>query len=288
LSILVFSDNPIVEETQLVLKELQSRLNGIGFLAPWDIKLSDLDNLNYELVYVPSNMLHRGSTFELIHRLQILKELEKKSIIVNSVDSMLYYNKGNLTFELEKNHVTHPKTIITENLQIAKEFANQLLEMDKDVVIKPLCRARGVGVNRLRCIWKRGQLTQFLVWYNRTFGQGVYYLQEFIPNYGYDIRCMVVGDTIVGREKRSNLHDFRYNISTGGLAEAYYDTQFDELALKVAKIVDLKIAGLDILLGIDGQAYVLEANAYPGYKALMEATGLKLFEDIVDYLLSLI
>jgi RimK family alpha-L-glutamate ligase len=288
LSILVFSDNPAVEETHLVIKELKKRGICTELLSPWDIHFPKFLTRNFDLVYVPSNMLHRGSSFEFIHRLLILRRFEESSRVVNSVPSMVNYSKEHLTVQLNKHRVNHPKTLITENLERAKEFAVDNLQSGKEVIIKPICKARGVGVSRLSKVWENNELNQYLLWYARKQGQGVFYLQEHIPNYGFDIRCLVVGGQVVGREKRSNPTDFRYNVAVGGNAEPYDCSRYDELAVSVAGIVGLDITGLDILPGIDKVDYVLEANAYPGYKALMETTGINIPEKIVDYLLSLL
>jgi glutathione synthase/RimK-type ligase-like ATP-grasp enzyme len=51
----------------------------------------------------------------------------------------------------------------------------------------------------------------------------------------------------------------------------------------VAEAVGLKITGLDVLPRDDGEPFVLEANCFPGYKALMDTTGIKIHEFIVDY-----
>ncbi len=254
------------------------------FMAPWDLSLPDIPKLKAGLVYVPSNMFNRGSTFELIHRLLILREFEEQvSTVVNPVDSMLLYSKGHLTTQLNNRGLPHPKTLVTENIEKAHGFAFDLLESGKTVVLKPLCRGRGIGVVRLDRIRSRSDLLQYLAWYNRSFGQGVFYLQEFIPNLGYDIRCMVVDGEVIGREKRSNDQDFRYNISAGGIAESFDDPIYDELSIKVADAVGLKITGIDILPTPNGEHYVIEANCYPGYKALIDATGIPIHSKIVDY-----
>lgn len=288
LSILVFSDNPAVEETQLVVNELKNRGVDTDLLSPWHIKLPKLLNRKYQLVYVPSNMLHRGSTFELIHRLTILRHFDKTSKIINSVEGMINYSKEHLTLLLHQHGIKHPNTMITENLEIAKKFTTNILQSGNEVIIKPICKARGVGVAKLSNVWERGELSQYLLWYTRNHGQGVYYLQEFVPNLGYDVRCLVIGGEVVGREKRSNPKDFRYNVAAGGIAESYDCSKYDELAIRVAEIVGLDVTGLDILPGRDNEDYILEANAYPGYKALMETTGINIHEKIVDYLLSLV
>ncbi|MBS7619654.1 hypothetical protein KEJ21_03290 [Candidatus Bathyarchaeota archaeon] len=284
LKIMIFTDNPSVNETQLVIKEARSRGIETRVKAPWDIVMLEHEKLSVDLVYVPSNMLNRGSTFELIHRLLMLKELEDQaSIVINSIESMLLYSKEHLSIQMEKLNLPTPKTIITENIEYAYNFAAELLDSGKEVVLKPLCRGRGIGVTMLSGIRSRGDLLQFLTWYNRSFAEGVFYLQEFKPNLGYDIRCFVIGEKVVGREKRSNPNDFRYNVSAGGQASPFEDDIYDELAVKVTKAMGFKITGIDILPGKDGKPYVLEANCFPGYTALIEATGIPIHKKIIDY-----
>ena len=282
MSVLIFTDNPATGETGLVLRELRERGIDTDYLAPWDIVLPGF-RPKYDLSYVPSNMLHRGSTFELVHRLLILRQLEETGVVVNPVPSMLNYSKEHLTLQLNKLGVSHPETMITENIQAATSFASRLLSEDREVVLKPICLSRGTGVQKLSKIRSQDDITQYLLWYSRNFGKGVFYLQEFIPNKGYDVRCFVIDGEVVGREARSNPEDFRYNVATGGHAELFEDHVYDELAVQVAEAVGLNITGLDILPREDGEPMVLEANCYPGYKALMETTGIPIHELIVDY-----
>jgi len=284
--VLIFTDNPTTSETGLVRRELQDRGVDVDYKAPWDVSLPHF-RPDYDVVYVPSNMLHRGSTFEMLHRLLILRRLEESSVVVNPVDSMLNYSKEHLSIQLGKLRLPHPETMITENIEHAFEFASRLLDADREVVVKPICMARGIGVMKLSRIRSREDLMQFLVWYIRSYGEGVFYLQEFVPNPGYDVRCFVIDGEVVGREKRSNPDDFRYNVAAGGAAEPFEDPVYDELAVKVADAVGLKISGLDILPGSNGEPMVLEANCFPGYKALMDTTGIQIHKMVVDYFFKL-
>jgi RimK family alpha-L-glutamate ligase len=288
LGILIFTDSPSVAETRLVVGEVKARSIPTRFLAPWDVSMPEVPEFGVDLAYVPTNMLNRGSTFELIHRLLILEELERQvGTVINPVESMLRYSKEHLTAQLLKLGLPHPRTLVTENIDRAYKFAAGLLDSGRNVVLKPLCRGRGVGVVMLDRIRGRGDLLQFLVWYTRAHAQGVFYLQEHIPNLGYDVRCLVIDGEVVGREKRSNPDDFRYNVSAGGSAEAFDDPVYDELSVQVADAVGFKISGVDVLPAADGTPYILEANCFPGYTALMEATGIPIHKKIVEYFQSL-
>ena len=288
MSVLIFTDNPGVQEVKLVADDLRKREIQVHSMAPWDFNLPKMPELDAKLVYAPSNMLHRGSTFELTHRLLILRELERNATIVNPVESMLRYSKEQLTMRLTGLGLPHPRTIATENVEEAYSFAHDLLEKGNEVVLKPTCGARGIGVTKLSGIRRRDDLLQFLVWYTREHAEGVYYLQEYVKNLGYDVRCLVIDRRVVGRERRFNQNDFRYNVAVGGSAEAFNDPIYDDLSVAVAEATELKICGVDILPGEDGKPYILEANCYPGYKALMEATGIPIHEKIADYLQSLL
>ena len=282
MSVLIFTDNPTTGETGLVRRELKERGINVDYLAPWDISFPGFEP-DYDLCYVPSNMLHRGSTFELVHRLLILRRIEESAVVVNPVDSMLNYSKEHLTLQLDKLGIAHPETLITENIEKANDFALRLQADGRDVVIKPICLSRGTGVSKLSWIRSEEDLTQYLLWYTRNFGEGVFYLQEYVPNLGYDVRCLVIDGEVIGREARSNPEDFRYNVGGGGNAQSFEDDQYDDLAVQVSEAVGLNITGLDILPRENGEPMVLEANCYPGYKALMETTGIPVHKLIVDY-----
>jgi len=285
LGIVIFTDNLALPETRLVMRAAKARGIPTRSVAPWDLSMPDAPEIDGDLVYVPSNVLSRGSSYELLHRLLILRALERRvGVVVNPVESMLLYSKEYLTCQMSRLGLPHPRTLATEKVEQAYEFAAGLLDSGRRVVLKPLCRGRGVGVVMLDRIRRRGDLLQFLVWYGRVHANGVLYLQEFIPNRGYDIRCLVIDGEVAGREKCSNPGDFRYNVAAGGLAEPFDDTVYDDLAVEATEAVGLKISGVDVLPGADGTPYVLEANCFPGFTALIEATGIPIHEKIVDYL----
>ena len=283
----IFTDEPALPEVRLIAGAARGRGLETRVLAPWDVTLPPTGELEADVYYIGSNILNRVSPLELLHRLQILRVFDDMGVVINPVEGILNYSKGHLTLRLRTLGLPHPETLITENVERAYEFASSLLDSGRRVVLKPLCRGRGIGVVMLDRIRSRRDLLQFLTWYNRVHGQGVFYLQEYIPNRGFDIRCFVIDGEVVGRERRSNPDDFRYNVSLGARAEAFQQPIYDELAVEVAEAVGLKIAGIDILPGLDGKAYVLEANCYPGFTALIKATGIPIHERIVDYLQSL-
>lgn len=284
MNILIFTDIPTMQEVLLVFNEAIKRGIDIRIQAPWDITLPEISE-SASIVYVPSNMFNRRSYFEFLNRYLILEEFERDAIaVINPVESLLRYSKTYFTLIASKLGIPHPKTIITENIETAYEFASSLIDEGKSVLLKPIARGEGVGVVRLTDIRDVKDLRQYLLYYSRTYGAGVFYIQEFVENLGYDIRIFIIGGQVVGRMKRANLNDFRYNASLGGSIERYDSSEFDELSLDTVKALDYKIAGIDILPTKDRKTVVLEANCYPKYTHLIQATGVEIHKKIVDYL----
>lgn len=112
-------------------------------------------------------------------------------------------------------------------------------------------------------------------------------LQEVI-GFGRDIRCIVVGDEVLGCmvRKSSNAEEWRSNIALGGTAENYIPSdEVRELAIRSAKSVGAEIAGVDLLPG--EYFYVNEVNGVPEFKGFISATGIKVHEYIAKYLISI-
>jgi len=60
------------------------------------------------------------------------------------------------------------------------------------------------------------------------------------------------------------------------------DDDTKTVAVRASRAVGLEICGVDLIMSGD-QPYVLEVNASPGFRGLLEATGVNAAEAIVDY-----
>lgn len=112
-------------------------------------------------------------------------------------------------------------------------------------------------------------------------------LRKFIPNEG-DIRIFVVGGRAIGAMSRTPKEgEFRSNISQGGRGEPFgleANPDIKNLAEEAAKVSEIEIAGVDILIDKDSKkAYVLEVNVGPQFKGLEEATGINVAAEIIKY-----
>jgi len=284
MDVLVFTGRSKAKETQLIVNELKSERIRVLMKAPWDLTLPKI-GVSAEVIYVANNMLHVGSTFEFINRLMLLEELNKKvKELVNLFETIFHYSKANFTVQALRHSIPHPPTIITESIEQAYNYATEIIDCGKTAVIKPLIRGQGTGVVHLTKIRSRSDLLQYLQFYSRRHGLGVYYIQEYIQNSGYDVRILIIDGEVVARMKRSNPNDFRYNASLGGKTEIFNSTEYDELALKTAEILKLTITGVDVLPTLNQGAIILEANCYPGFTHITHTTKIPIHRKIADYI----
>lgn len=111
-------------------------------------------------------------------------------------------------------------------------------------------------------------------------------VQEFIKEAeGSDIRCFVIGDSVVASMKRTAKEgDFRSNIHRGGSAEAVELTPEEEkLAVKAARIMGLNVAGVDMIRS-DRGPLIIEVNSSPGLEGIEKATNINVAGLIVEFI----
>ncbi|MBP2831932.1 30S ribosomal protein S6--L-glutamate ligase [Aquimarina sp. U1-2] len=109
-------------------------------------------------------------------------------------------------------------------------------------------------------------------------------VQEFIKEAnGQDIRCFVVnGKVVASMQRQAAKGEFRANIHQGGSASKIKITsQERKLALKAAKILNLPVAGVDIIRSNKGPL-LLEVNSSPGLEGIEGATGLDIANIMIE------
>jgi len=100
-------------------------------------------------------------------------------------------------------------------------------------------------------------------------------VQEFVKEAsGTDIRALVVDGKVIGSIKRTaQPGEFRSNLHQGGSAAKVRLTAIErKAAIKAAKVLNLNVAGVDILRSHDGPK-ILEVNSSPGLQGIEKATG---------------
>ncbi|MCW1953768.1 MAG: 30S ribosomal protein S6--L-glutamate ligase [Flavobacteriia bacterium] len=111
-------------------------------------------------------------------------------------------------------------------------------------------------------------------------------VQEFIKEAnGQDIRCFVVdGKVVASIQRQAEKGEFRANIHQGGKASIVKITAEErKLALKATKVLNLAVAGVDIIRSNKGPL-LLEVNSSPGLEGIENATG----KDVANTLIAAI
>ncbi|MFO0822132.1 MAG: RimK family alpha-L-glutamate ligase [Gemmataceae bacterium] len=218
-----------------------------------------------------------GSLEQIIFRMDVLHAAVARGLrVVNSPRAVeTCVDKYLTNVRLSNAGLPTPPTHVAQRADDAFEaFAN----LGGDVVIKPVFGAEGRGMQRIS--------DRELAW--RTFrvleqtGQLIYQ-QRFIRHPGYDLRVFVMAGKVRAAMRRIGT-EWRTNVAQGGRTErAELSDTAVSLALRAAEVVGCDIAGVDLLPGPNGELFVIEVNAVPGWKALAPTCGLDVAKEIVQF-----
>jgi ribosomal protein S6--L-glutamate ligase len=221
---------------------------------------------------------------EALYKLRLLKELaDGGSLVVNSIETIeTCRNKVDQTLRLTSRGVKMPATMVTESVHTAVEY----IKANAPCVLKPITGLQGRGLILIPDDMGVGVVTDYVAWFQAKHGKDVIYIQQFIEHPQYDIRVLVVGGEVVSKMRRFNPESWRTNIAAGA-RPLPSDDPVDDIALEAAESVGGEIVGVDVLPSKDGEYFVLEVNAFPGWKGLQEVTDVNIGEEIAGYLSSL-
>jgi RimK family alpha-L-glutamate ligase len=221
----------------------------------------------------------RGSLEELVFRMDMLYKLERLGFyVLNPAEAIEHcVDKYDILAILEDIGVPVPRTAATESVS---EALRAFEELGGDVVVKPIFGSRGIGATRVAD--PEIALTVFKA---IAFQHGVIYLQEFVPHGYSDIRAFVINGRVVAAMRRV-ANGWKTNYSQGARpAPVTLSREFEEIAVKSARAVGCKVAGVDILESPDGPK-IVDVNSQPGWKGLQMVTKINIADEIVDFLLS--
>ena len=221
----------------------------------------------------------RGSLEEIVFRMDMLYRLQRLGLyVINPPEAIEHcVDKYDLLAILEDNGIPVPRTAITENVNEALKAFN---ELGGDVVVKPIFGSRGIGSTRVKDPEIASTVLRAI-----TFYHGVIYLQEFVHHGFSDIRAFVVGDRVVAAMRRV-ANSWKTNYSQGARPEPLkLDKTMEKMAVKSAKLIECKIAGVDILESPRGPL-IVEVNSQPGWRGLQSVTRINIANEIVDFVLS--
>jgi ribosomal protein S6--L-glutamate ligase len=259
----------------LPFSEIASQVQRDGLLS---VTSGEHDLTQFQAVIVRT--MPPGSLEQVVFRMDTLAQLQQAGVLVLNPPKALEVavDKYLTTARLAQAGLLSPRTIACQTPEAAMAAFEQL---GGDCVVKPIFGSEGRGITRhndealaLRAFKMLAQLGAVL------------YLQEFIPHEGYDCRLLVLGDEIYAMRRRS-ASDWRTNVSRGAVTEPFQpDATLCEMARRAAAAVGAPLAGVDLLPGRDGQWYVLEVNAVPGWKALARTLDVDIARRVIEFAVS--
>jgi RimK family alpha-L-glutamate ligase len=236
-------------------------------------------NISEELDALIIRPIGRGSPEELVFRMDMLYKLQRlDSYIINPPEAIEHcVDKYDILAILEENNIPVPRTATTESfLGALKAFK----ELGRDVIVKPIFGSRGIGATRIRDPEIASTIFKSILFYH-----GVICIQEFVDHGFSDIRAFVLGDRVIAAMRRVS-SSWKTNYSQGATPLSIkLDNALEDLAVRSAKLIECRIAGVDILESSEGPL-IVEINSQPGWKGLQSVTSVNIANEIVNYVLS--
>jgi ribosomal protein S6--L-glutamate ligase len=191
---------------------------------------------------------------------------------------ILAHNKFLTLQKLAENKLPVPDTYMTGSRDSAKEIiSKQKLPM----ILKLLSGFGGQGVIFIESKEAANTVIETM----NTLKQEIL-IEEYVPNPGEDIRGIVAGEEVIASYKRIAARgEKKANIYAGGRAESYKLTEeMNEVVLKCAKVMNIKIGAVDMIVNNKGKVFVTEVNINPGIEGIEKVTNLNVAQRIVEYI----
>ena len=189
-------------------------------------------------------------------------------------------NKLLTTMRLIRDSVPSPRTRVAFTPESA---LTAIEELGYPVVLKPLIGSWGRLISKVN----DREAAEAIVEHKDVLGSylhSIYYVQEYVPKPGRDIRAFVVGDEAICAIYRYSDH-WITNTARGGRAENCPVTpQLGELCVRAARAVGGGVVAIDVLEVPEG-LLVNEVNYTMEFRNSIDTTGVNIPAKIVDYVL---
>ena len=163
-----------------------------------------------------------------------------------------------------------------------KDVLRSIQEMGgAPVIIKLLSGTQGIGV----ILAESNKVAEAIIETLSSVNQNVL-VQNFVSeSKGRDIRAFVIGDKVVAAMRRTALgQEFRSNVHRGGSTKFIeLDPVYEKTAVRAAQILNLNVAGVDMLEGRDGPV-IMEVNSSPGLEGIEKASGIDIATEIIHFM----
>ena len=238
--------------------------------------------VNGESLPLPKFVFPRTGSGTTYHIKAVIRHFERMGVTVINSSDAIDNTKDKLYSHqiLAQSNLDIPKTMLLRH-PIDVEFVEKHIGFP--VIVKTISGSYGRGVFLAET---KKQFKQLLTMAELTKKSYNIIIQEFIKDtWGKDLRVLVVNNKVVGcMMRQATDEDFRANISRGGEGFPYeVNEQIEWLSTESAKVLDLDIAGVDLLFD-NGGYKICEVNSAPGFKGMEEFTKTNIAEKIVNYI----
>ena len=234
-----------------------------------------------DIVALPDSILARTGSGTGYFNLSVLRQFERLNVptLPNSASIEASKDKMYANQILAQAGLPIPKTMLTR-FPCKAELVEKVVGFP--CVIKVVTGSHGAGVYLCETAKQFEDLSELIS--SLDFKNSMI-VQEYVQySEGRDLRVIVIGGRVVGAMLRQSTDgSFKANISRGGEGTAFdVDDQMELLAIQTAKVLDLDIAGVDLLFHSDGYR-ICEANSSPGFKGFEKALGINIPQKVFDY-----
>lgn len=247
------------------------------------VSRDDRKSIRYrnDIVALPDSILARTGSGTGYFNLSVLRQFERLNVptLPNSASIEASKDKMYANQILAQAGLPIPKTMLTR-FPCKAELVEKVVGFP--CVLKVVTGSHGAGVYLCENAKQFEDLSELIS--SLDFKNSMI-VQEYVQySEGRDLRVIVIGGRVVGAMLRQSTDgSFKANISRGGEGTAFdVDDQMELLAIQTAKVLDLDIAGVDLLFHSDGYR-ICEANSSPGFKGFEKALGINIPQKVFYY-----
>ena len=247
------------------------------------VSRDDRKSIRYknDIVSLPDVLLARTGSGTGYFNLSVIRQFERMNVptLPNSASIEASKDKLYANQILAQAGLPIPKTLLTR-FPCKADLVEKVVGFP--CVMKVITGSHGAGVYLCHTPKEFEDLSELI---SSLDSKTSMIIQEYISHSeGRDLRVIVIGGRVVGAmQRKSTDGSFKANISRGGQGEAYdVDDEMEMLSIQVAKVLDLDVAGVDLLFHPDGYR-ICEANSSPGFKGFEKALGINIPQKIFDY-----
>ena len=247
------------------------------------VSKDDRKSIRYQngIVSLPEVVLARTGSATGNFNLSVLRQFERMNVPTLSNSTAIEASKDKMYANqiLAQAGLPIPKTMLTR-FPCTSDLVEKVVGFP--CVIKVVTGSHGAGVYLCHTPKEFEDLSELI---SALDFKNSMIVQEYVRHSeGRDLRVIVIGGRVIGAMLRQSTDgSFKANISRGGKGLVYdVNEKMELLAIQTAKVLDLDIAGIDLLFHEDGYR-ICEANSSPGFRGFEDALGINVPGKIFEY-----